>query len=107
EVDERCLDNAAAFADWLESEPGMELMAAVPLNIVCFRYVPEGLDDESADDLNRRAVAALQADGRVFVTGTVWKGRASIRAAFDNWATGPRDVEILQEAVADIGRWLA
>jgi glutamate/tyrosine decarboxylase-like PLP-dependent enzyme len=78
-----------------------------PLNIVCFRYAPEGLDDAGADTFNREAVKELQADGRAFVTGTVWHGRASIRAAFDNWATTAHDVAILQDAIADIGRSLS
>jgi aromatic-L-amino-acid decarboxylase len=81
-------------------------MAPAPLNIVCFRYAPAGLSDELVDAFNRSAVAAIQADGRAFVTGTVWNGHAAIRAAFDNWSTTTRDVEILQEAVADIGNRL-
>ncbi|MEA2586663.1 MAG: hypothetical protein QOF33_4748, partial [Thermomicrobiales bacterium] len=98
---ERCCSNAAAFAAWVESTPGLELMAPAPLNIVCFRYVGPNLSEEATDTLNRAAVAAIQADGRAFVTGTVWQGRAAIRAAFDNWATTERDVEMLEEAVAE------
>jgi glutamate/tyrosine decarboxylase-like PLP-dependent enzyme len=99
---ERCVANAADFAAWIDAEPGLELMAPAPLNIVCFRYAPPGLDGDAADTFNRQAVAALQADGRVFVTGTVWNGRAAIRAAFDNWATGPEDVAILKDALTAV-----
>ncbi len=106
---ERCVENAAAFAAWVDAAPGLELMAPAPLIIVCFRYAPAHLRDDPAatDAFNREAVAALQADGRAFVTGTVWNGRAAIRTAFDNWATGPTDVAILQEAVREIGERLA
>lgn len=100
---ERCVENSGAFARWVDATPGLQLMNDAPLNIVCFRLAPAGRGDDAADALNRAAVAALQADGRVFVTGTVWAGRAAIRAAFDNWATGRRDIELLQEAVAEIG----
>ncbi|CAA9570017.1 MAG: Aromatic-L-amino-acid decarboxylase [uncultured Thermomicrobiales bacterium] len=103
---ERCLGNAAAFAGWVEAEPGLELVAPAPLNIVCFRYAPAGLDPEATDAFNRAAVTALQADGRVVVSGTNWRGREAVRAAFDNWATGPADVAILERAVADVGRRL-
>jgi glutamate/tyrosine decarboxylase-like PLP-dependent enzyme len=98
---ERCVDNAAAFAAWVDRADGLELMAPAPLNIVCFRYTPDGMDDATTDDFNRAAVAAIQRDGRAFVTGTIWNGRAAIRAAFDNWATTLHDVEILQAAVRD------
>lgn len=100
---ERCLDNAGQFAGWVEAQAGIELMAPAPLNIVCWRYAPAGLDDEATDRFNREAVAAIQADGRAFVSGTVWNGRAAIRCAFDNWSTTAHDVGVLQEAVADIG----
>jgi len=98
---ERCVDNAATFAGWIEQTDGLELMAPAPLNIVCFRYAPPGMDAAACDAFNRDAVTAIQRDGRAFVTGTVWNGRAAIRAAFDNWATTQRDVEILQAAVHD------
>lgn len=96
---ERCVDNARAFADWIERSDGMELMAPAPLNIVCFRYAPPDMDDAACDAFNRAAVAAIQRDGRAYVTGTIWNGRAAIRAAFDNWATTLDDVVILQDAV--------
>jgi glutamate/tyrosine decarboxylase-like PLP-dependent enzyme len=106
ELVERCVDNTAAFAGWVDQTPGLELMAPAPLNIVCFRYAPEGLDATEIDALNGRAVTALQGDGRAFVTRTQWNGCAAIRAAFDNWATMPADVAILQEAILDIGERL-
>ena len=96
---ERCVDNAAAFASWVQATDGLELMNSAPLNIVCFRLRPDGLDDAATDELNRQAVVRLQADGRVFVTGTVWDGKAAIRAAFDNWSTTEADVGVLEEAV--------
>jgi glutamate/tyrosine decarboxylase-like PLP-dependent enzyme len=102
ELVERCIGNAAAFATWVEETPGVELLAPARLNIVCFRFAPEGLDAAALDDLNRRAVAAIQADGRAFVTPTSWAGKGAIRAAFDNWATGPRDVEIFQHVALDM-----
>jgi glutamate/tyrosine decarboxylase-like PLP-dependent enzyme len=103
---ERCVDHAQGFAAWVAATEGLELLAPAPLIVVCFRYAPSGLDAAATDALNRGAVAALQADGRVFVTGTVWEGKAAVRAAFDNWATGPADVATLRAAVANIGRLL-
>ena len=97
---ERCCANAAAFAGWTEVTDGIELMAPAPLNIVCFRVVVPGSGDDALDALNRATVAAIQRDGRAFVTVTTWRGRAAIRAAFDNWATTLDDVAILQQAVA-------
>ena len=49
------------------------------------------------------AVSAIQRDGRVFLTPTVWKGKQAIRCAFDNWATTEADVKILQQTVREMG----
>jgi glutamate/tyrosine decarboxylase-like PLP-dependent enzyme len=85
------------------AQPGLELLAPARLNIVCFRFAPAGLSAERTDALNREAVAAIRADGRAFVSGTVWQGKVALRAAFDNWATSARDVALLQEAIAEVG----
>jgi glutamate/tyrosine decarboxylase-like PLP-dependent enzyme len=106
EMVDRCLDNTWAFADWVESTPGLELIAPAPLNIVCWRYTPEGLDEAATDQFNRDAVKAIQADGRAFVSGTVYRGHAGVRCAFDNWTTTLDDVAILESAVLDIGKKL-
>ncbi|MFL5762104.1 MAG: pyridoxal phosphate-dependent decarboxylase family protein [Thermomicrobiales bacterium] len=105
---ERCVENATAFASWVDETPGLELMNAErvrqsPLNCVCFRFTPAGLEPEATNAFNRAAVAAIQDDGRAFVTGTVWEGKAAIRAAFDNWATTLADVEILESVADDVG----
>jgi glutamate/tyrosine decarboxylase-like PLP-dependent enzyme len=101
---ERCIANAASFASWVDETPGVELLAPARLNVICFRLTPPGLDGEELDRFNRLAVPAMQADGRAFVSPTVWNGKAGIRAAFDNWATSPADVEILQELVLDMSK---
>ncbi|MBX3071599.1 MAG: aspartate aminotransferase family protein [Thermomicrobiales bacterium] len=101
---ERCLDNAAAFGSWLDQTHGVELLAPVRLNMVCWRFTPDGLDDAATDQFNRDAVAAIQRDGRVFLTPTRWQGKQAIRCAFDNWATSAADVEVLQQVVRQQGR---
>jgi glutamate/tyrosine decarboxylase-like PLP-dependent enzyme len=98
---ERCCDNAAIFADWIQQTDGLELLAPVPLNIVCWRYTPAALDAAATDAFNRAAVTALQTGGPVFVSPTTWRGHAALRCAFDNWLTTEDDVAILQRAVSE------
>ena len=96
---ERCVSNARQFADWIATQPDIELLTEQELNIVCFRF-SQGAED--LDAFNRQAVTAIQRDGRAFVSGTAWNGHAAIRAAFDHWATTPEDVQILCEAVRSV-----
>jgi glutamate/tyrosine decarboxylase-like PLP-dependent enzyme len=100
DIVERSLANAQDFAAWVSAQDNLELLAPVHLNIVCFRVVaPEG-DGDRADRLTAQATEAIQRGGVAYVTGTLWRGRVAIRAAFDNWATGRDDVAALKRAVA-------
>ena len=44
---------ARELESWVRTEPDFEVMAPVPLGLVCFRYRPAGLSEPEVDDLNR------------------------------------------------------
>jgi glutamate/tyrosine decarboxylase-like PLP-dependent enzyme len=103
ELVERHLYLAAYLAAVVDAAPDLERLAPVPLNIVCFRYRPEGVDGDDLDRLNRELGEALLADGRVFAGGTVYEGRAALRPAFANWRTTRSDVDLLVTVVRELG----
>jgi aromatic-L-amino-acid decarboxylase len=86
---------AARVAD----EPELELLAPVPLNIVCFRY-----RSADANRLNAEIVADLHEAGRVAPSVTTIDGRIAIRAAIVNHRTGAEDIDALVGSVLAIGR---
>ena len=55
----------------VDADPELELLADVPLNVVCFRYRPAGCTRRELDELNRRLGQAMLEDGRVFFGTTV------------------------------------
>jgi glutamate/tyrosine decarboxylase-like PLP-dependent enzyme len=61
---------ARHLADRVDAAPELERLADVPLNIVCFRARPSGVDEEELDEFNSRLGEALRTDGRVFVGTT-------------------------------------
>lgn len=70
------------------------LLAPVRMNVVCFTL--------SGDvDANRikTFLEKLRDDGRVFMTPTVYKGTPGIRAAFSNWRTEEKDVDVAWQAM--------
>ena len=83
---ERCCDHAARFAELLGAEPGVEILNDVVLNQVLVRF---GDDDEAT----RATIAAVQADGTCWLSGTVWQGRAAMRISVSSWRTTEDDVE--------------
>jgi glutamate/tyrosine decarboxylase-like PLP-dependent enzyme len=76
----RANELARELAALVESEPELELAAAPETSIVAFRSRPAGCPPAGLDDLNRALPEAVQARGRVFVTGTVLGGRETLRA---------------------------
>jgi glutamate/tyrosine decarboxylase-like PLP-dependent enzyme len=96
----RCCDLAAELAAAVEAHPRLELAAPAPTNIVCFRYVRDGIDVEEA---NRRIQAEVAAAGTVFHTGATLDGRFCQRAAICSWRTTGDDVRALADEVLRVG----
>ncbi|SCL33026.1 Glutamate or tyrosine decarboxylase [Micromonospora rhizosphaerae] len=96
---ERHLDLAQRLRRMVDEAPELELLAEVPLNIVCFRVRPAGVPEETLDDLNRRLGAALLDDGRVHAGTTVYGGRVALRPAIVNWRTTEADIDLLVDVV--------
>jgi Pyridoxal-dependent decarboxylase conserved domain len=59
------------------------------------------------DTLNERLAERIQAEGRVFLTGTVLRGRYALRASVLHYGTTEADVDALVEAVRATGDRLA
>jgi glutamate/tyrosine decarboxylase-like PLP-dependent enzyme len=103
EMVERHCALAQRLASKVDDAPDLERLAAVPLNIVCFRAHPPGLDDEAElDALNTQLGAALRADGRVIAGTTTYEGRAALRPAIVNWRTTEDDVDLLVDVVREM-----
>jgi glutamate/tyrosine decarboxylase-like PLP-dependent enzyme len=93
---------ARRLAARVESEPELELMAPVTLNIVCFRYLCA-----DAEKVNREIVLALYDAGRVAPSSTTLQGRYAIRAAIVNHRTTEADIDTLAASVLEAGRRLS
>lgn len=98
---------AARLAQLIEATPELELMAPVPINIVCFRYRGPGGDEAALRDLNLELMLRIQESGGAVLSDTTLDGRHSLRVAIANHRTEWRDLEFLIEEVKRIGRALA
>lgn len=100
---EQNVELARALSQLVEDLPDLELLADVPLNVVCFRYNPGALAEDSLNQLNRELGAALLEDGRVFVGTTTYRGKVGLRPAIVNWRTRRSDILMLVETVRELG----
>ncbi|SRR5579883_492375 len=81
---ERTCRHAARFAEGLRAA-GYRILNEVVINQVLVSF--------GDDDLTRRVMAQLQADGTCWCGGTVWQGQAAMRISVSSWATTETDVE--------------
>jgi glutamate/tyrosine decarboxylase-like PLP-dependent enzyme len=98
------ISRTCELARYLESRvqeaPELELLAPVPLNIVCFRFSA----GEDSDRVNARIVTDLQESGSVAPSTTIVDNKLAIRAAIVNHRTGQAEIDKLIEAVLTAGR---
>ncbi|MFY9611806.1 MAG: pyridoxal-dependent decarboxylase [Blastocatellia bacterium] len=100
---EQNVNQARYLTQMIGEDPDLELLAPVPLNIVCFRYAPEGLSEASRDAVNKEVLLRVQESGLAVPSGTVLGGRYAIRVAITNHRSRSEDFEALVEAVLRLG----
>ncbi|MEP7129143.1 MAG: pyridoxal-dependent decarboxylase [Chitinophagales bacterium] len=72
------------YGQWLKNEiastPFFEVMAPVPLNLICFRIKPKGIDNElTLESINKALIEKLNASGKILLTQTKLNERFVIR----------------------------
>ncbi len=97
------------IGEWLagqvEAEPDFELLAPVPLNLVCFRYHPAGVDsDKELNALNERILQQLNDSGRILLTQTKLGGKYTIRLVAGQVETTLEDVQQGWELIKSTAR---
>jgi glutamate/tyrosine decarboxylase-like PLP-dependent enzyme len=92
---------AHEFAERLGKDGRFELAAPVSFSTVCFRPIADGEDRtvEEADDLGRRVLESVNADGRVFLSHTVLEERYTLRLSVGSVHTREEDVVAAFESV--------
>lgn len=77
---------AQSFAQWIEHDGRFEVVAPVPLNLVCFRY-------RGSDDQNQRLMDRLNQSGDLYLTHTRLGERLVLRFCVGQTNTAMRHVE--------------
>ncbi|WP_038472598.1 pyridoxal phosphate-dependent decarboxylase family protein [Fimbriimonas ginsengisoli] len=100
---EQNVDQAQYLEKLVGVEPSLELTAPAPMNIVCFRYLADGLSDEKLNDLNSELLFRVQESGAAVPSSTVIDGKFCLRVCFVNHRTRFEDVDDLVSVVLRIG----
>jgi glutamate/tyrosine decarboxylase-like PLP-dependent enzyme len=100
------LQQAQYLANLVQQHPLLELMAPVPLNIVCFRYQPGNLPANRLNELNRELLMQLHEQGIAAPSYTLLNGQYALRAAISNHRSRLEDFEVLVNETVRIGNEL-
>jgi aromatic-L-amino-acid/L-tryptophan decarboxylase len=98
---------ARMLASWIDADKNFERLAPVPFSVVCFRYHPKGILDESKlEQMNAQIIDRINATGEVFLSHTKLDEKYAIRCAIGNLATTEKHIarmwELLKAEVLQI-----
>jgi aromatic-L-amino-acid decarboxylase len=102
---EGTIQHARELTQMVRAASDFELMHVPSLSTVCFRHVPDGVDDLDAH--NDRLGRAMQTDGRVYVAPAAIDGHICLRACFVNFRTRSDEVPLVVEVARTLGDALA
>jgi aromatic-L-amino-acid decarboxylase len=83
------LQLAKEFAAWVEQSEEFELLAPVPLSLVCFRANPPAwpTGESGLEQLNARLLDEVNREGKIYLSHTKLNGRFALRLAIGNIRT--------------------
>lgn len=77
---------AQDLAAEIRRDERFEIVAPTPLSVICFRLC-------ATDEANQKLIEKVNASGKVFLSGTVLRGKYTIRLSIGNFGTTWADVE--------------
>ena len=100
---EQNVEQTRYLESMIAAQPDLEILAPVPLNIVCFRWAPRSVSPNRLDAINEEILVRLQEQGIAIPSGTIVGGRYAIRAANVNHRTRREDLHALVDGVLRLG----
>jgi aromatic-L-amino-acid decarboxylase len=95
----RDLTNARWLADEVRAAPGWTVLAPVPLQTICVRHEPAGLDGEALDRHTKDWADRVNRSGAAYLTPAVLDGRWMVRVSIGSEQTERPHVEALWQTM--------
>jgi glutamate/tyrosine decarboxylase-like PLP-dependent enzyme len=100
---EKNIDDVQYLKTRIASEPRLEQVGPGDMNVVCFRYVADGITPERLNALNTELLVQIQESGVAVPSNARVDGRFAIRVANTNHRTQRSDFDILIDTVLKTG----
>lgn len=95
----RDMANAQWFADQVRAAPDWRVLAPVPLQTVCVRYDPPGLESEALDRHTLAWCEQINRSGAAYLTPALLEGRWMVRVSIGATATERDHIATLWQAM--------
>lgn len=101
---EQNVDHVTFLRELIDRSPRLEQIGPSEMNVVCFRYVPEGIEGTQLDDFNAELLVRIQESGVAVPSNARIDGRFALRVAHTNHRTVPEDFELLVATIEDLAK---
>lgn len=96
---------AKELTTWIETSPDFELLAPTTLNLVCFRYHPENVQEENElNVINKNILTELNKSGRIYLTHTKINQQYTLRIAVGQTFVEAHHIQSAWEQIQEIAR---
>jgi aromatic-L-amino-acid decarboxylase len=98
------IQQAQYLAGLITGETQLELLAPVPMNIVCFRFITDGYNNEELNKVNKEILMRLHESGVAAPSFTTLNGCYAIRVAITNHRSRREDFDLLVNEIIATGQ---
>jgi aromatic-L-amino-acid decarboxylase len=88
----------------ISAEPDFELLAPVPICVVCFRFIPAGYQEDQLNALNEKLNHILNDSGKIYLSHTVLNGKYTLRMVTAQTNVTEQHVENAWELIKETAR---
>ncbi len=97
------IDQVAYLRDLIARDPELEQVGPSEMNVLCFRYAPEELEERACNDFNVELLVRIQESGVAVPSNASVDGKFALRVAHTNHRSRSEDFALLVETVKKIG----
>lgn len=70
---------AQLFAKWIDDDSEFERLAPTPFSTVCFRAIPNGMNETELNEFNEKLINEINSSGKLFLTHTKLNNKFTLR----------------------------
>ncbi|MHA1984783.1 MAG: pyridoxal phosphate-dependent decarboxylase family protein, partial [Candidatus Hodarchaeales archaeon] len=96
------IEQAKYLGAKLEEKQNFEVMAPIPLNVVCFRYDPGNMDQKALNKRNEEILFQIQESGEFMISSTQLQGKYVLRVCITNHRTEFTDIDYFLEKIEEM-----